>query len=157
MDKNQVKISQILEVMKKALACRQKLIAKYSGLNESTISSVTEKTIGEAVSNKSGRRLVALYYVINSLAGKGLSPEGIKESINEFVFEDLDGFSDSVVSALLEDKYKLNVLLKIADMGYDQYRAKLAKRDLIFSDVKDLVLAAAIWYSGMPAIIVAGI
>ena len=134
-------VDTLLNYLKEQLNCNQKIIAKFTGLNESTLSANSEKTIEEVATKKAGKRLLALYMVVHHFVDKGISPVVIKESINEFVFEDLEGNSDSVVSAILSDKYPLAVLVNIAELGFQQYKNKLSARDELYPAVMGAISA----------------
>lgn len=58
----------------------------------------------------------------------GIPENIIKGAIQEFVFQDLAGNYDSVVTAALQEKYDLETLKAIFRLGLKQYLAKLMER-----------------------------
>lgn len=134
--KDLITMENILQFLTDSLECSQKLIATYTGLNESTISANVSKSIEEVSTKKAGKRLLSLYIVVHNFVGRGISSEIIKESLNEFVYDDLEGNADSVISALRGEKYSEVVLLNIGEMGYRKYINKLSERDNLYQAVR---------------------
>ncbi|MEN0059748.1 MAG: hypothetical protein AAGB31_12990 [Bdellovibrio sp.] len=135
------KIEQIVSYIAEKLDCSQKLIASYTSLNESTISANLNKEIEVVGNKKAGRRLLALYLAIHQVEGQG--SEAIKEALNEFVYEDLDGNFDSVVSAIGTDKYQPSVIANIASIGMQKYKEKMSLRGQgLFEAVKSVVASS---------------
>lgn len=134
--KEQIKLEVLIQFLMLNLNCKQKLIATYTGLNESTISANLDKFLSELVTKKSGRKIYSLFLVVDHLVKKGLSNIVIRESINEAVFQDLDGNFDSVITAIVNDKYlEPSVLVSIAESGYGRYQKKINNRNSLRDDV----------------------
>ena len=113
-----ISVETLIEGLKLKLDCNQRSIASFTGLTESTISSNLGKTVEEVETKKAGRRIITLYVVTSSLAQKGASPASIKTALEKHVYADLDGNLDSVITSLHQDKYPLNVLINIAELGF---------------------------------------
>lgn len=126
-----LKGSSLVEFLTKTLECKQKTLAIYTGLNESTICSHLESNLDEISKTKAGRRLFGLFVCVDALSKKGITAEVIKESLNEYVYPDIDENMDSVISALHQDKYSPSVLKNIAQLGYAKFQEKLVQRAAI--------------------------
>ena len=134
--KEQIKLESLVNFLMLNLNCKQKLIANYTGLNESTISANLDKFLSDLATKKSGRKIYFLFLVVDHLVKKGLSNIVIKESLNEAVFKDLDGNFDSVVTAIVNDKYQEpSVLISIAESGYELYQKKVNNRSTLREEV----------------------
>jgi hypothetical protein len=140
--KSENRVITLIEYLEETLNCKQKLIANLTGLTESTVSANKDKKLEEVVSKKAGRRLLSLYLAVQRLANLGLSSITIKESINEFVYEDLDGNFDSVVSAIISEKYDIATVVNIASLGLQSYQKKLLERDSLYPFVKETLAHA---------------
>ena len=143
MNKNSnITVETIVNYLMVNLDCNQRIIANFTGLNESTLSANIEKNLREVTTKKTGKRLIALYLAVHQLASLGVSATATKEALNEFVYEDLDGNFDSAVSAVISDKYPTTVIVNIGELGYQQYKEKLVKRDELYPAVKEAIAAA---------------
>ncbi len=134
-------VKSILEFLTTTLECNQKIVANYAGLNESTLSANLDKQFEEVLSKKTGKRLWALFTVVRHFVVQGIAPMIIKEALNEFVFEDLDGNQDSVISAIHGDKYTPAVLVNIGEMGLKRYQTKLETREKLYPLLKEMTAA----------------
>lgn len=139
-----VKVEKITNYLTESLNCSQGIIASYIGVNESTLSANNPKDFRDIATKKTGKRLSSLYLTIHQLVSKGVAPTVIKEAINEFVYADLDDNFDSVVSAIVADKYPSSVIVNIGELGYQKFKEKLAKRDELFQVVKEVIAASAV-------------
>ena len=135
---NNLSVESIVIFLTEALDCNQRVIANYTGLNASTLSAILDKSFEEIHSKKSGKRLYALFFVVRYFSVLGISPVIIKEALNEFVFEDEEGNLDSVISAILTDKFPPSVLKNIGEIGLKRYQAKLESREKILPALKVL-------------------
>lgn len=134
-----IRVEDVLQYLTDHLEGTQKLIASLTGVNESTLSANLEKPLRELATKKTGKRLRALYFVVHSFVKRGISAQAIKESLNELVYPDIDENYDSVISALHSDKYPVDALVQIAELGYQAYQKKLAARDTLYHVLKPFV------------------
>jgi hypothetical protein len=95
------------------------------------------------VETKKAGRIIALYVVTSSLVQKGASPASIKTSLEKHVYADLDGNLDSVITALHQDKYPLNVLINIAEFGFQKFLEAEKLADSIYNQLISANVAAS--------------
>ena len=131
-------IEVLINGLKDMLDCKQKLLAFFTGLQESTISSNLNNRVLDVDNKKAGRRIIALYLVVSHLKRKGAAPENIKTALQKYVYSDLDGNKDSVVTALVQDKYPANVLINIGDLGFKKHLESL-NNDVIYNELISIV------------------
>ena len=123
------------------LGCSQRIVANLLGVDPHTISNNNERPISE-VTDRLRTRVEALYYVVVKHLAT-VSPAARYRIINAHVAKDLEGNIDSVVSALQQDKYKLETLCHIAVMSWNALRADEIKDSLQVSDETQLSLATS--------------
>jgi len=100
----------------------------YLAMHHSLITKNWNKS-GTTANREVFDRLHNLYMVVCFFKnGYKLNHVIMKEALNEFVYEDLDGNVDSVVSALVQDKYDVPTLINIGKIGLQQYELKLKQR-----------------------------
>ena len=77
------------------------------------------------------------FFVTCSLVNKEfrlLRQDAILEILNEHVFEDVDGFKDSVLSALESDKYNEETILNIGKLAYKVHLDKELRKSTKIPD-----------------------
>ena len=108
---NMVKAKHTEEIVKQiadTLDCSNRVIANLMGVSPHTLSNNREKTV-DALTPRTSVRLKNLYRIVVDILGTHRS-EMIYEVINLHAFTDRKGRKDSVVSALQQDKYELEML-----------------------------------------------
>lgn len=117
-------VGALVGFLTETLECSQKVIARYTGVQESTLSRHANEDVESLLSKKTGCRLLRLCAVTANLNHQGISPKVMKAAIQENCFKDLHGVYDSVVSAIHTDKYDSSVLINISKLGLKAYLNK---------------------------------
>ena len=128
------KASDLVRDIQETLESSQRVVASLLGLTPQTISNNLEEPL-EKLTPRTRDRLVALHTIAVSTFGRGgrdLRREAILEILQAQVFQDLQGRTDSVVSALHQDKYPIETLIQIAEISYRLYQEKNQKKRKVF-------------------------
>jgi len=134
-----ITVNTLIEGLCGHLNCSQRVLAGLLGVEAHSLTYNKEKSIEES-SGKTVRRLAILYILVFQEL-HALRPQLIFELLNNHVFEDLQGRTDSVASALQQDKYGPETLFNILQMAKNNLEEtnRLAHPEL--SEMKRLVSA----------------
>lgn len=94
-----VTVEIIVDKICDSLGLKKIQLARMIGINESTLSGNLKKSIQEIASKKTGKRLLALSYIILKTEG-AYSPTAILEALNEPTISNILGYKESVLSAI---------------------------------------------------------
>ncbi len=125
---------QLIQGISETLDCSQRVVANLLGLEPHTLSNNQEKAL-EDLTPRTRNRLTSLYYIIVTK----LSPfrsQAIYDIIQAHVYPDLDDRMDSVISALQQDKYPLEVLVQMTDISLKGYQEKAAQKSIQIPNAK---------------------
>ena len=103
----QLKPSELLEEVRVALNCSQSYLCRKLSL----------KTLDFSTPEYT-KRITLIYNICKPYIDKYTRGEELFQILETHVFEDHLGQMDSVLSALIQDKYSLEVLEYIADLAY---------------------------------------
>lgn len=142
-DLSKLYVRNLVEELSMVLNCTNRAIAALIGVNESSISSNLDKQLEEVVTHKTGRRIAALFLVVEYFVKIGAKSETIFEALNTPVYEDLKGNLDSVRSAISSDKYtsSINVLIQMGKLAHQKFVENQVSKDHLSNQVKDLMTA----------------
>jgi hypothetical protein len=107
-----MKPSDMLEYVRAALRCSQSYLCRQIKLQ--TLDS----------NDQSAERISNLYFVIKPYIEQGLQGPELFTILETHVFADHNQNRDSVFSALSQDKYSLEILKQIADLGSKRIKKK---------------------------------
>lgn len=110
-----ITVNSLIEGLCERLECSQRVLAGLLGVEPHSLSYNKDKLISES-SGKTVRRLAILYIIVVQEL-HSVRPQTVFELLNAHVFEDLEGRSDSVASALQQDKYEAETLLNILQIA----------------------------------------
>lgn len=127
---------EVVEEIARTLDCSHRVIANLMGVAPHTLSNNKGKSLGD-LTPRTGEKLSSLYRVAVGLLGSH-RPEMIYEILNTHSFTDHKGRKDSVVSALQQDKYDIDMLLQIANKALEQYESKRQQKLIDLPDAKRL-------------------
>lgn len=116
-----VKASVLIDHLKRVLDCPQHRLARYVGVTPLTLSHNRDNPL-EEMTPRTRSRLGMLYKVVRHLGP--LRPDALNAILQQHVFEDEDGKRDSVVSAIQQNKYELNILIQIAEKAKAEFTAQ---------------------------------
>ncbi len=116
-----MRADELINKLTKTLNYPQYKVARLAGLDPHTLSNVKEQLVSD-LTPRTRNRLGALFQVVRDLGP--LPSEALLEILQRQVFEDESGRRDSVVSALQQEKYPIEVLLQIAEMANQEYRTR---------------------------------
>jgi hypothetical protein len=128
--------NEILEFISQTLNCSHRVVANLMGVAPHTLSNNREKILSD-LTPRTRNRLSALYTIAVVKLGS-YRPEMIYELLNTHAFTDRKGLKDSVVSALQQDKYDIEMLEQIANMALVLYEEKRLKKLIELPNVKNL-------------------
>lgn len=131
-----IKICESLDINKITLA-------RMIGVNESTISTNLSNHIINVAGKKTGKRLLALSYIILNINADTYSKTSIIEGLNEPTISNVLGFKESVLSAIQSGRaIEPQILLEKTIQGIEIYTKKKRKvNETLRSAVQDALMA----------------
>ena len=108
-----------LNISERALASLLNMDAHTLGHNNRS------KTIGD-LTPKTRKKLGVLFHLVLEEFAM-TDPAYVIEIFNEHVFENVDGFKESVISAIESNDYDIETVLDIGRMAFKQYEEKIRK------------------------------
>jgi hypothetical protein len=116
-----IRAGKLIDHLMSVLDCPQHRVARLMGVIPHTLSNNRNEWLSE-LSPRTQARLTQLYQVVRFLGP--LRSEALLAILQLQVFEDEEGRRDSVISALQQDKYPLELLIQIAELGVKKYSSQ---------------------------------
>lgn len=132
-----VKTSAVIDWLTEVLNCPQHKIARLMGVTPHTLSNNRDQIL-EELTPRTRKRLATLFQVVRHLGP--LRSDALLAILQRHVFEDEEGRRDSVVSALQQDKYPLEILIQIAETAGREYSNQWSSTS---PDVPDAIAVSA--------------
>ncbi len=111
-----------------SLKCKKKMVASLLGVTPTTLSMNIEKPFSEVKTNKLGKRLLSLLYVVEALSkDQTLSPEVILHVLTIPRYKMADETMLDVVSAIHLGSIQNEFLIEIAEAAIKSLREKYQK------------------------------
>ena len=123
---------QVVKQIADTLDCSNRVVANLMGLSPHTLSN-NKKTAVTELTLRTSTRLKNLYRIVVDILGTH-RPEMIYEVIHLHAYTDRKGRKDSVISALHQDKYELEMLEQIVQLACAQYESKRRENLIEFAD-----------------------
>lgn len=111
------------------LDCREIKISKLINVSSSTITFNKENTIAYTSTKRSGRRLIALFFVVDHYYCLALDKKVIME-----ILETRNGSYPSVLDMIRKDVADRELLFSIASSAYEKVKEKRRKENERFLD-----------------------
>lgn len=107
------------------LNCSQKSLASFIGVTQTALSMNIEKQFSEIRENKTGKRLLSLLYVVETLSrDQSLTPEVITRIITSPSYPMKDGTYLDVISAIHMGEIQDEFLIEIANKALNDLRSR---------------------------------
>jgi hypothetical protein len=141
--KHDIMIETLVSKICQSLEINKLTLARMIDVNESTISSNLSKTISEVSGKKTGKRLLALSYIVLNINADTYSKTAIIEGLNEPTISNVLGFKESVLSAIQNGRaIEPQILLEKTIQGIESYTKKKRKaNDSLRSAVQAALMA----------------
>ena len=137
-----VTIRHLVESLNKMLRVSQNRIAKMIGLSAHTISNNLDNELVDLLGRKTGKRLYCLYLAAEKLTAEAIGVPDKLEILQLPVFEDLYGNLDSVLTAILQEKYSAEMILEICQKALRVYRDRIKMNNSLFVDLSEIAKIA---------------
>jgi phytoene/squalene synthetase len=131
------KAGELIDRIVETLGTSQYNVARLLNVDPHTLSNNRETTVDE-LTPKTKKKLISLYQMVREISS--LRDEVIMAILQRHVFEDEDGRKDSVISAIQQDKYDLDILQQILETAQVQVQKQQLKK---YPDVSDAVTVSA--------------
>ena len=128
---------ELIDMIVETLETSQYAVAHLLDVDPHTLSNNRDKRV-EALAPTTKKKLISLYQVVRDLTG--MKGEVIMAVLQRNVFADEDGRKDSVVSAIQQDKYDLEVLQQIVETARAQVHDQQLKK---YPDVSSVITVPA--------------
>lgn len=141
--KHDITIETLVAKICESLEINKITLARMIDVNESTISSNLSKTISEVSGKKTGKRLLALSYIILNVNADTYSKTSIIEGLNEPTISNVLGFKESVLSAIQSGRaIEPQILLEKTLQGIESFTKKKRKsNETLRSAVQNALMA----------------
>lgn len=134
-------VGNIVKVLCELLSIKNVNIAEMIGVNESSLSSNSQKLISDVRNNKTGKRILCLTVIVIALSQQQFNRTAIIEGLNEPTMLTLEGNRESVLTALRTGRTAdpMNLLDK-AEEGVRKYVERKRNDDRDINEIKQTLL-----------------
>lgn len=114
-----IRLSDILTELKEVTNLSQRGVARLLRMDKNTLSNNLEKSL-EDMTPQSKQKIGFLYSLVDKSL-RGYQFEATHEILNAYVFKSYTGETDSIASALQQNKFDLETLFHIMDIAKQEY------------------------------------
>jgi hypothetical protein len=134
-------VGNIVKVLCELLSIKNVNIAEMIGVNESSLSSNSQKLISDVRNNKTGKRILCLTVIVIALSQQQFNRTAIIEGLNEPTMLTLEGNRESVLTAIRTGRIAdpMNLLDK-AEEGVQKYVERKKNDDRDINEIKQTLL-----------------